>query len=76
VLPRWLRYTGIALAIAITASGIAYLLLLQGLAILAIPSGMLLLAFITGTGIVLGASPGKPRRDALPAAATAGSHSR
>ena len=76
VLPRWLRYTGIALAIAITASGIAYLLLLQGLAILAIPSGLLLLAFITGTGIVLGASPGKPRRDALPAAATAGSHSR
>ena len=75
VLPRWLWYTGIALAIAITASGIAYLLLLQGLAILAIPSGVLLLVFITGIGIVLGASPDKPRRDTLPATATAGSHS-
>ena len=75
VLPRWLWYTGIALAIAITTSGIAYLLLLQGLAILAIPSGVLLLVFITGTGIVLGASPDKPRRDTLPATATAGSHS-
>ena len=75
MLPRWLWYTGIALAIAITASGIAYLLLLQGLAILAIPSGVLLLVFITGTGIVLGASPDKSRRDTLPATATAGSHS-
>ena len=77
VLPQWLRYTGIALAIAIAASGIAYLLLLQGLAILAIPSGVLLLVFITATGIVLGASPSEPRRDALPATATAtaGSHS-
>ena len=69
VLPRWLRYTGIVLAIAIAASGIAYLLLLQGLAILAIPSGVLLLVFITGTGIVLGAPPGKPRRETLPATA-------
>ena len=75
VLPRWLRYTGIALAITIAASGIAYLLLLQGLAILAIPAGVLLLVFITGTGIVLGTSPSKPRRDALLATATAGSHS-
>ena len=66
VLPRWLRYTGIALAIAITASGIAYLLLLQGLAILAIPSGVLLLVFITGTGIVLGTSPSKPRATPCP----------
>jgi hypothetical protein len=74
VLPRWLRYTGIALAIAIAASGLAYLLLLQRLAILAIPSGMLLLVFITATGIVLGASGNEPRRDALPATATAGSH--
>jgi len=76
VLPRWLRYTGIALAVAITASGIAYLLLLQGLAILAIPSGVLLLVFITGTGIVLGTSPDKRRRDTLPATATADSYSR
>ena len=76
VLPRWLRYTGIALAIAITASGIAYLLLLQGPAILAIPSGVLLLVFITGSGIVLGTPASEPRREALPATATAGSHSR
>ena len=76
VLPPWLRYTGIALAIAVTASGIAYLLLLQGLAILAIPSGVLLLVFITGTGIVLGTPPSEPRRDALPATATVGNRSR
>ena len=75
VLPRWLRYTGIVLAIAIAASGIAYLLLLQGLAILAVPSGVLLLVFITGTGIVLGAPASKPRREARPETATAGSHS-
>lgn len=65
-LPRWLRFTGIALAIAITASGVAYLLLLQNLAILAVPAGVLLLVFITGTGIALGTSAGKPRRDAPP----------
>jgi hypothetical protein len=75
VLPRWLRYTGIALSIAIAASGIAYLLLLQGLAILAIPSGVLLLVFITGTGIALGTPASKSRRDTLPATATAGSYS-
>jgi len=75
VLPRWLRHTGIGLAIAITASGIAYLLLLQSLAILATPSGVLLLVFITGTGILLGTPASKPRRDTLPATATAGSHS-
>ena len=66
VLPRWLRYTGIALAITITASGVAYLLLLlpppQSLAILAVPAGVLLLVFITGAGIALGTSPGKPSR--------------
>ena len=60
-LPRWLRYTGIALAITITASGVAYLLLLlQSLAILAVPAGVLLLVFITGAGIALG----KPSRGA------------
>ena len=75
MLPRWLRYTAMALTIAIAASGIAYLLLLQGLAILAIPSGVLLLVFITSTGIMLGTPASKPRRDALPATATAGSHS-
>lgn len=56
VLPRWLRYAGIALAITITASGVAYLLLLPGLAVLAYPAGLLLLLFITGTGITLGAA--------------------
>ena len=75
VLPRWLRYTGIALAIAIAASGLAYLLLLPGLAILAVPAGVLLLLFITGTGIALGTPASKPRREARPATATAGSHS-
>jgi len=50
-LPRWLRYTGITLAAVITASGLAYLLLLASLAFLAIPAGVLLLVFITGTGL-------------------------
>jgi hypothetical protein len=54
LLPRWLRYTAVALAIAITASGLAYLLLLPGLATLAYVSLPLLLLFITGTGITLG----------------------
>jgi hypothetical protein len=63
-LPRWLRYTGIALAIAIAASSVAYLLLLQGLAVLAVPAGVLLLIFITGTGITLGTSTNQPTRDA------------
>lgn len=55
LLPRWLRYVGIALAITITASGIVYLLLLlPGLAnAVAAPALVLLLIFITGTGIVL-----------------------
>jgi hypothetical protein len=56
VLPRWLRDTGITLAIAITASGIAYLLLLQGLTVLAAPALVLLLLFITGTGMTAGAA--------------------
>lgn len=59
VLPRWLRYTGIALAVAITASGVAYLLLAPGLAFLAYLSGPLLLLFICGTGITLGAAAAK-----------------
>ena len=72
VLPRWLRYAGIALAITITASGVAYLLLLQNLANLAIPAGVLLLVFITGTGITLGTSAGNTRRDAPAARAATG----
>ena len=76
-LPRWLRYTGITLAVVITASGLAYLLLLASLAFLAVPAGVLLLVFITGTGLALGASDGGPRR-AAPAthAAMAASHPR
>jgi hypothetical protein len=53
ILPRWLRYAGITLAIAITSSAVAYLLLLPGLADLAYVSGPLLLLFITGTGLTL-----------------------
>lgn len=54
LLPRWLQYAGIVLAVAITSSGIVYLLLLQGLAMLAAPALVLLLVFVTGTGITLG----------------------
>ena len=53
-LPRWLRYAGAALAVAITASGVVYLLLLQSLELLAGPALVLLLIFITGAGIWLG----------------------
>ncbi len=62
VLPRWLRYTGAALAVAIAASGVVYLLLLQSLAVLAGPALVLLLIFITGAGIWLGGGvrAGKP----------------
>jgi hypothetical protein len=35
VLPRWLRYTGIALAVALVCSGVPYLLLWSGDAVLA-----------------------------------------
>ncbi|MEC3958933.1 hypothetical protein VMT65_38270 [Nocardia sp. CDC153] len=54
VLPRWLDVAAIAMAVAIVASGIGYLLLIQGLATLAYVSGPLLLVVITGTGVVLG----------------------
>jgi hypothetical protein len=54
-LNRWLRYTGLALAISITVSGLVYLLLLQSLAAAAGPALIMLLLFMTGTGIVLGA---------------------
>ena len=67
VLPRWLRYTGIALAIAMASSGVPYLSLLQGGAVLAYVSGPLLLLFITGTGIALGTSASKPSRVTEPA---------
>jgi hypothetical protein len=67
VLPRWLRYTGIAMAMAMASSGVPYLSLLQGGAVLAYVSGPLLLLYITGTGIVLGTSAGKPSRVTEPA---------
>jgi hypothetical protein len=54
LLPRWLAYVGVALAVSIVGSGIAYLLLIQGLAVLAYVSGVLLLLFVTATGVVLG----------------------
>jgi hypothetical protein len=54
LLPRWLRYTGLALAVSIAISGLVYLLLLQSLAMAAGPALILLLGFITGTGVVLG----------------------
>ncbi len=54
MLPRWLRYAGAALAVAIAASGVVYLLLLQSLWLLAGPALLLLLVFITGAGIWLG----------------------
>ena len=53
-LPRWLRYTGIALAITITCSGLVYLLLAASLAAAAGPALVLLLAFMTGCGIMIG----------------------
>ena len=54
VLPRWLRWTGIALAVAITCSGLVYLLLIASLADAAGPALVLLLAFMTGSGIMIG----------------------
>ncbi|WP_157556040.1 hypothetical protein [Nocardia acidivorans] len=54
LLPRWLNFTAIALAVTIIASGVGYLFLIQGLATLAYVSGPLLLIVITGTGVVLG----------------------
>jgi hypothetical protein len=66
VLPRWLRYTGIALALAMASSGVAYASLFQGGAVLAYVSGPLLLLFITGTGIALATSAGKPTQAMTP----------
>lgn len=54
VLPRWLRLTAAALAVAITGSGLVYLLLAASLAAVAGPALVLLLAFMTGCGIMIG----------------------
>jgi hypothetical protein len=54
LLPRWLMWTGVALAIAITTSGIGYAFLNNTFALAAWLSLPLLLAWVTGAGIVLG----------------------
>ena len=61
-LPRWLRWTGIALAVAITCSGLVYLLLIASLAAAAGPALVLLLAFMTGCGIMTGMTAGPRER--------------
>jgi hypothetical protein len=53
-LPRWLRWTGMALAVAMACSGPVYLLLIASLAAAAGPALVLLLAFMTGCGIMIG----------------------
>jgi hypothetical protein len=52
-LPRWLRATTLPVAVALCASGYAYLALSQALAWTAYASGTLLLIWITGLGIAL-----------------------
>ena len=56
LLPRWLRWAGVALVIAIIASGVGYGLLNDTLALAAWASLPLLLVWVTGAGIVLGRS--------------------
>lgn len=54
LLPRWLRWTGFAMAALLVLSGLGYLLLIPSLANVAYIDGPLLLVFITGTGVLLG----------------------
>jgi hypothetical protein len=61
-LPRWLRWAGIALAVAITCSGLVYLLLIASLAAAAGPALVLLLVFMTGCGIMTGMTAGPKDR--------------
>jgi len=61
-LPKWLRITGIALAVSIAVSGVVYLLLLSALAAAAGPALVLLLTFITGCGIIIGMQNGAASR--------------
>jgi hypothetical protein len=61
LLPRWLGYAGAALAVAITVSGLGYLLLVRGLAAAAWVSLPLLLVWVAGAGIAL-ARRGRPAR--------------
>jgi hypothetical protein len=62
VLPRWLRWTGIALAVTIACSGLVYLLLVASLAAAAGPALVLLLVFMTGCGIIIGMTAGPRER--------------
>ncbi len=66
VLPRWLRATGLLLALALAASGYAYLALANGLAWTAYVSGLLLLLWVTGTGIALTVRRRRTRSPASP----------
>jgi hypothetical protein len=54
LLPRWLRWTGAALIVAIIASGVGYALLNNAFALAAWLSLPLLLVWVTGSGIALG----------------------
>ncbi len=61
LLPRWLQWTALALAVAIIASGIGYALLISSLALAAWVSLPLLLVWVTSAGILL-ARPGRAAR--------------
>ena len=54
LLPRWLRWTGVALVVAIIASGIGYALLSNTFALAAWVSLPLLLIWVAGAGIAVG----------------------
>lgn len=56
LLPRWLGYAGAGLAVAITVSGLGYLMLVNGLAAAAWASLPLLVVWVAGAGIALGRS--------------------
>ena len=56
LVPRWLQWVGVALAVTITLSGFGYLLLLGALSVFAYVSLPLLMLFVTATGIVAGRS--------------------
>jgi hypothetical protein len=62
-LPRWLRWTGAALAVAITCSGLVYLLAVSPLAAAAGPALVLLLTFITGCGIMIAMTGSSASKD-------------
>jgi hypothetical protein len=53
MLPRWLSYVGVALAIALVASGAGYLFLIGAAAQAAYVSLPLLLIWVTGAGVAL-----------------------